>query len=508
MWFLKKKILIAFAFLFLLTSGYFYNNKALDFRFVDEEDNFAIGKYLAKGEMLYDDILTNHQPLTYIFSAFIHKFTNPNSVYVLITRHRQFEIIWSTAWSLLLIFYFGLGAFIAVFIFELTKIYLLGNLFLSEAQTIYPLLIITGLAVFSYKRRLKSLELILLGICFGIVLLMLSPLWPALTLLLIFLLLKQRENLLHTMGYILVGLLLPVSILFKFTSFPGYLNYIFSINLTYTIPSYHNESWIISISKALLTPVLALFSQDIGPMAIIIKLLGVLLIVNIVFLVFKKQLLLAISILILLGLCNIRFIFPGTQGYEGFHLLPWYAMLVFIVSILSVELFWKSNIILKVLNPLVIILLVGLSINFLQADLFQKKNMTDSYNINYSTVINRGDAVKVMKEAGDTLFVSPNAWMIYWQGDIDHLPKLYGYYTWMSGVPEIHSAVLDAFSKNPPTFFYCENCKGLDLEKFLSGYIEIKNNGNLSMLYVLKSKIPRLTKEQLAQLSFYGFSIN
>ena len=99
----------------------------------------------------------------------------------------------------------------------------------------------------------------------------------------------------------------------------------------------------------------------------------------------------------------------------------------------------------------------NLSFKFSQTSLFIKTDQILSYNINYSTYTNRGDAVRIMAHSDDTLFVSPDAWLVYWQSDTNHLPKLYGYYTWMSGLPKIHSAVLDAFSQNPPTYFYCEN---------------------------------------------------
>ncbi len=508
---LKKKFLLFFIIPLLVITGYFYNNKALNFRFVDEEDNFVTGKYLSKGEILYDDIITNHQPLTYVFSALIHKYTNPNSVYVLLVRHRQFEIIWSIAWSVILIFYFGLAAFFAVLIYEFTKVYLLGNLFLSEAQIVYPLMLIAGLAVFN-KRRLKALEFIFIGVCFGIALFLLSPVWPALVFLLILLLYSQRHKFRYALGFILVGIILPVLIIFKFSSLSGYLHYTFFVNLIYTIPSYHNESWVITASKAFLTPVLALFSQNNGPTGIVIKLFSVLLIANAVFLLIKKRYIQTIIIFILLGLSNIRFITPGSQEYEGFHLLPWYALFIFLISIFSFKTLKEDNLILRVFNPLVIIILLGLSISFAQKDLFPKgdfshKDVMKDYDKNYSTAINRGDAVKVMKEKGDTLFVSPNAWIVYWQADIDHLPKLYGYYSWMSGIPKVHTAVLNTFSKNPPAYFYCENCKGLDLEKFLEKYVEIKNHGNTSFLYVLKSKIPNLKRDQLEQLKYYGFTL-
>lgn len=503
----KKNILIILVLLFSVITGYFYNNRSFHFRFVDEEDNFTIGKYLSKGEILYDDIITNHQPLTYIFSSIIQNYTNPNSVYSLLIRYRQAEIIWSVIWSILLVFYFGIGAFIAILIYGLTKFYLLGDLFLAEAQIVYPLLFLTGIVIF-HKKELKKLELIFIGICFALALFLLSPLWLAITFLLMIFLYKNRHKLIHNLGLMSLGFILPVLLIYQFTSLIGYFYYTFYINLVYTVPGYHQEPWLITAIRAFFTPFMALLSQREGPTAIIIKLLSLLLIISMIILIFRKKYFLVAGIFILLGLSNIRFINPGDQEYTGFHLLPWYAILIFVTSLLSIEVFKKNNIIVKILISLILTLTIGLSINFVRSDLFQRKNMLSDYNVNYSTAINRGDAVRSMKDTGDTLFVSPNAWLIYWQSDIDHLPKLYGYYTWMSGIPKIHNAVLEAFEKNPPAFFYCENCQGLDLEKFLDKYIELKNYGNKSFLYVIKSKVGKLTDKQLEQLKFYGFSFN
>lgn len=504
----NKLALFGLTVFFLITSSYLYRNKAFSLRFVDEEDNFAIGKYLSKGEILYDDIITNHQPFTYLFSEVVHKITKPQNTYLLINRHRETMIIWSFIWSILLVLYFGWAGLIAVLVYELTKIYLLGNLFLAEAQIVYPLMFLGGLICF-YKNKLNNLELFLLGVSFSLAIFLLMPLWPAVFFLFLVLLIRQRISLIHTFRHLFIGAVVSFLVLFKFISIPGYFYYSLYANLFYTVPSYHAENWLTTISKALLTPFLAFFPVGPTPTARVIQVLSVLLIVNMSYLIFKKRYFKTFIILILLGLGNIRFVYPGTELYDGFHLLPWYATMILVVFLVSADVLKnKGNLLLKSANLSLIIFVLGLSLNFAKADLFEKKNTWLEYNINYSTHTNRGDAVRVMKSAGDTLFVSPNAWLVYWQSDADHLPKLYGYYPWMSGVPKIHLAVLEAFSKNPPTFFYCENCGGLDLEKYLVQYQEIKNYGKESMLYVYKDKIAKLTTEQLDQLKFYGFAFD
>lgn len=46
-------------------------------RFVDEEYNLAIGKYITQNEVLYEDIITNHQPITDILSGLVQGLKTP-----------------------------------------------------------------------------------------------------------------------------------------------------------------------------------------------------------------------------------------------------------------------------------------------------------------------------------------------------------------------------------------------------------------------------------------------
>lgn len=64
-----------------------YQNKAFSIRFVDEEQNFVLGNFVAKKEKLYSDLFANHQPVTFILSGTINSLTDPNSIYLLVKRH-------------------------------------------------------------------------------------------------------------------------------------------------------------------------------------------------------------------------------------------------------------------------------------------------------------------------------------------------------------------------------------------------------------------------------------
>lgn len=495
---MKRLSLIFLTIILLIIVGFSQKMQALSFPFVDEQDNFAIGKYLLKEEIIYEDIITNHQPLTYILSAAVQKIRPSNTTFSLLVNHRMALFFWTSIWALVLVWYFGLGGFLAVIIFELTKSDMFGNLFLAESMVAYPLLFITG--IFLQNTHLEKLTLIILGISFTVVLFTLSPIWPALLLLMLLLIYKLKNQPQKKFIYIALGILIVTLFVAKFSSISGYIQQTIFINLTYTIPQYHDgtykESWVATIFKSFITPVFS-FTKDATSVIWIIRVLTLMLVVNIVLLIRKDKKKLALTVLFLLGLSNIRFIYPGDNPYNSFHLIPWYSLFIFVTVMLAI----KQK---KIVNVALIVIVLMISLRYGVNNLFVKKDMQIEYTTNYSTHTDIGQIIGIMKNSKDTLFVSPNAWLVYWQSDVSHLPKLYGYYTWMSGIPRFHTKITESFEKNPPTFFYCENCKGLDLGKYLSKYQEIKRNGMNANLFVINEKIKGLTDAQKEQLKFYG----
>lgn len=489
---------ILLAIFFLGLTSFFYLRQIHHFKFVDEEDNFSIGRYVASGEKIYDDLDTNHQPLTYILSATVQKFFPVDSTYLLISRHRQFMVIWAFAWSLLLIWYFGPSALIFVVIYELTKIQLLGNLFLAESQAVYPLAYLIGSVFFPHKRS-AGLELFFWGICFGVTLFLLSPIWPALLMLIVIKTHQGRNHLLRTSFFKDAGILIVTLAVFYSSSFSGYLQQALYDNFKFTIPAYQSEPFVSSALKSFLTPVLAVFPY---PATVTLWVIRIGLTILILALLSKKiSLGKSLGLFLLLGLLNLRFIWPGTEGYSGFHLLPWYGAFLFI---LSQAVKFRSR-----LNVALLIVLLGIIVYYSRGSLFLKRDDLADYNINYSTQTSLGEVIKIMKDRNDTLFVSQLSSILYWQSSIDHLPKLYGYYPWLMAVPNLHQGIIKAFENTPPTFFYCDNCRGLDLEKYLTKYDEIKRaSGGGTYLYVLKSKAGGLTNAQRSKLGYYKYKVD
>lgn len=502
----NKLFLIIVTLLFFVIIGYFYRSHIFASRFVDEEYNFAIGRYLQKGEILYDDIITNHQPVTHILSYLVQDITKPNNTYSLIKNHRLAIVIWSCIWSILLVIYFDWGALMFIVLFELTKGYIFGNLFLAESITTYPLVFFIGLTI--SQRKLSNLEIFIGGICLCLCGLLFGPLIPLLTFLTLVLTYGKRQHLKTYLKFLLPGMLIVLFGVLKFTSLLGYIHYYLYTNLIYTIPNYHqtyyNEPWILTISKSFLTPVLAFLRFDTTPTLNIIRILTVSLVFNLLA-AKAKRLQRLLLIFIILGLTNIRFVYPGNEHFAaGF--LPWYSSFIFITSIIVLRSFKTNHTLLKLFNIVIISLVLVLSIKYSQPLLFTKRDPQLDYSINYSTQTDRGKAIQIMKEDKDTLFVSLDAWLVYWQSDTNHLPKLFGYYPWMSGITDLHKTFLKSFEKSPPTFIYCDNCKGSEFEKFLVNYIEIQKDKNKTNLFVSAEKVKNLTPNQKEQLKNYNFT--
>lgn len=484
----RKILILVLTVIFFSVLLFFYKDHILSTRFVDEEEYLASGKYILRGEKLYDDLITNHQPLAYIFSSAIQKVTQPPNMYKMIVNHRLAIFGWDFFWSVALAFYFSPVGLVFPIVYETSKFYLFGNLFLPESLVVYPLIFLAGLA--TKKGKSGPAEILFSGILLGIDAFLLGPIWPALFLATA-LLMKKAVNK-QSAAFLFLGFLCIFAACFLFSSLPGYINYYLVDNLKYTVPNYHqayySEPWVLTIIKSFLTPVLGFTGNTTTVTAQIIKVFSLAFLADLIFLIRRKKTEEALTVVVLLGLTNIHFVSPGTEHYSaGF--LPWYGLFLFLTLTLSFKNILLTNA--RVFKAAIImIFLTGIFFSLQGSNpfLFQHRNPMRDFSLNYSTFEDRGRAVKIMSSEGDRIFVSPDDWLIYWESDINHIPKLYGYYAWMSGIPGLHRRILEAFNKNPPEFFYCDNCKGLDLEKYLSKYVRLKQYGGETNLFVLQNK--------------------
>lgn len=493
--------------LFLLSVvSFLYIQNAFSLHFVDEEHNFIMGKYLLKDEVLYDDLISNHQPFGHIFSMAVQKATNPTSILTLVKRHREAVVVWSSCWIMLLIFYFGFRILIFIFIYELTKFYLFGQMFLSESLVAYPMVFLISLVLTKYN--LNNKELFCAGICLVSCGLFLAPLWPLLFFLLVMMLFVQKKFSIQKLGLVLSGSILVLILVSNYISFEGYFKYPLLGNLKYTVPAMSNDVWYISLIKSFTAPIQSLVTYNgSSSIILIIQVLSVLLILNLIILLVKKKYFLAINVFIILGLSNLRYYPPGNEYYQGFHLLPWYAALITVVCILTIIINaykWRWF---NILSGLMIVGLVLIAIHNYQNDFFKKQNPKNDFFINYSTQESLGEAVRIMKNGEDKLLVVPDEWLIYWHADINHLNKLFGYYLWLSTIPDINSQIKNILENNPPAFLYI-NMNTSEFDQYLFKYQPLLQAGEKTKLYVLKSKINILTTEQNNQLDYHRFEFD
>lgn len=506
---LGGKIIILFlGVLFLGITAFAYENKVFYIHFVDEEDNLVLGKYLREGEKLYSDLFSHHQPLAYIFSAGIQEVTDPNSLYLLTKRHREFIILYSIIWSGFFIYKFGFPLLLFTIIYELNKFYIFGNLFLSESLAVYPIIYIVSMVLIKEKDYSRK-EMVFLGFCFSLAALLLAPLWPLLFVLLISVIYKIGKPFPRNLLTFFWGSLPLIILSIYFSSITKYFYNVFYINFKYYISITNNGTPLVSIIKSYLTPLISFLpGAEITPLLSITQILSVIFMLYIAISIKMKKYRTSCFIVFLLGLANFRYIQPGKQFYEGFHLLPWFSLLILVISIL----FWKimknnKEGAIRISSAILITIAILASIYYSQNNLFEKRDMLNDQYINYSRQFDFGNAIKIMKADSHRLFVVPDEWLIYWQADIKHASYMVNYYMWMSSVPEIKNSIDDMFLNNPPEFFYCEPCNESSLQEY-SKYQFIKKDGKSTKLLVLKDVVEGLSKKQIEELKFFNISLN
>lgn len=499
-------VLLGLTLVFLLITGFFYQNKALSLHFVDEEDNMILGDYLLKGDKLYSDLFSHHQPFAYVLSAGIQKVFQPDSIFLLIKRHREVVITLSILFSVILVFRFGVSALLTVSVYELTKIFLLGNLFLSESLVVYPLLYLF-FVVWSQK-KLNKLETIFIGFLFAFCFFTIAPLWPVLLLLLGILHFKAKFDF-KTFALLIIGALPILLICLFFSSIRDYFFNVFYINFKYYIPSDGTKPSLINLLKSLVSPYLVFVKGvEKTPILHIIQTITVVFtFFSIILLRAKKYWLVFLSFIVLM-LANIRFVQPGLDYYRGFHLLPWFAILISSTFLMAGTV-WKSNKnkILKIASIFFISILFFVAFQKSKDVLFRKVDLNNSWYINYSAQFSLGEAVRIMREDGEALFVAPDEWLIYWQADIEHASKMINYYAWMTHVPELSNEVNKTFEEYPPVYFYCKCPEGYINPNFYEGYEEMIKDGRSTSLFVKTKKLDSLNSEQTEKLKFFGFKI-
>ncbi|MFH0864214.1 MAG: hypothetical protein V1858_03945 [Candidatus Gottesmanbacteria bacterium] len=489
-------ILIFFAFSWKSFQSHIFN-----IHFVDEDENIVAGYYMARGEKLYSDIFSHKQPLPAITSMALQKTVDPPNLFMLMKRHREIVFFYSIIWSLIFIWVFGIPGFIYSISIEIIKPFLLGNLFLGESLAIFPAVYIMGFfwKLLRREKYIHRLEKTIFIASLGLLLFLLFTLIPYLILSTIVILIfskSRRKYILSIISFILLLFICTIP-------FVNYLKYfantVLALQTLYLKDTAGAGLWTI-ITNSFFRPIIALTSVDNSDFARLIKIISATYIISFIYLfLVKKQVrkFLIIS-LILLGISSTRLIVPTTALYDGFHGLPWLALILFL-SILYLWEIWQTKLIMKFL---VIILMgyIGLSGRFMVTDYYQKVDRERDFYINFSPYRDFGEIIKQRAKPTDTLIVLPINQLIYWQSGLRHATRfLYGY-EWLFVNPSIRQEIKNSINKESPVFIYYDRAiMGKDawsiFDKYVDSYTRYKQGDTQTPLFIRKDRFNNIISD-------------
>ena len=510
----KFKLINSLIFFFLFSLAFFLTEKySQSFHFVDEADHLVIASFMNKGYKLYSGLSTNHQPLVYILSSFAQKISQPNSLFMLIKRGKEAVFFFSFVSSLLLILSIGPIFLIFIFFFEMTKFFLFGNLLLAESLVIYPLIFIIhqSFKVIFYKFKPEKWSQAVFGLANFFIIFNVLPVIPSLLILDIIYLMKIKK-----IKHFSLGLILPIVILFLLIPVSDYLRETVVYNLKYAIPLISPIKEKKEILQLIIFPFKFFFKFKDSILHQLIRFISLFIMINfLVFLTTKKtkkimSWLFFLLIILMLNTRNINV--KEVYYYNGFHLLPWYAGLIFF-NLLTAQYIIKKIDGLKKFLPC--LLLFGGGVYFLlhpHMPYFTKINKNDEHNVNYLSYYLVGQAISVVSQPEERLAVLPDESLIYWQAGLKPATRQIAYYDWQYYAPELKKELDKVFSANPPEYIYAD-FKRIGPSNYLpaltmtlaKNYWQVTSQGVAQNLYIRKSKIKNITEGQWQawqQLSF------
>ena len=509
----RKKVL---ALLLILVVFYVFQLKYLqksifNIQFVDEDDNFVTGAWILRGQKLYKDIFFQHQPTATYISATVQEITKPNSIFLLVKRHRELIYLYSAAAFFFLTLRFGFAGFATAVLYETTKFYFLGNLFLAETLVIPPLLFVTGLiheTVFKREKLSSRLNLAVALISIIFIQWTLLPLAPfAIISFAIIWYLSSKHLRSFFLKFIGIYILLLSFIFLKLFPISGYLKDTVFITSTQNIPAEVGHLGIF-IARFFFYPLFAIDFQNSG-FFLTFKVLSIFFVISLLFLVKRKCNLLAFLSVLLFWLTNLR---PAPFGlfYSGFHLLPMYVALLWLTVLNANFIILKSNG--KISKILISSIFFGTLISL--SAISYKKEITTTFDresifyTNYSPRFDYGEAVKLLSEPQDKLIVGSSESLIYWQSKLLPSSPFFYTYAFMYKSDALKKEVGDNFSKSLPKFFYINGDfeKDAIYNRQAKYYSNVMLHGKPSRLYVLKSQLKNITDDKWKEVKRLGFT--
>lgn len=141
-------------------------------------------------------------------------------------------------------------------------------------------------------------------------------------------------------------------------------------------------------------------------------------------------------------------------------------------------------------------------------------DLSREHYINYSKSVKNGLGIRSIKNEGERIFGMANDTLAIWVADGDLAVPPLESMSWQYELPRFRKQITDVFEKNPPEFFLMDSLAPLDgtnpvsklvVDTLKTDYIRINHLKKPSELYVLKSKIPKVTEKQWEEFEYYLF---
>lgn len=501
--------------LFPLLSWIYYQRVGT-FGFGDEWNNFIPAFFMFKGRILFSEIFHNHQPIPVFISYFIQGIFSPQTLYELISQHRGFVILWGLFFNFLIILRFKWRGIGAVFVYEATKYYVFGHLFLAEALLVYPLIYLFGLTWdVLEKKSVTKLELITASISSFLIIFLREPFMPVAVVLFLIMLIHSK-NPKKERPALLIFAILCIGIVFLISKgFFAYFHQVYLYNLIVILPnqlssqSFPGETLVRSIFYPLY---IVLEDGKWHYFRYLTAYLSIGFLIFIIINIIKHhKYKLSLFVIGVLALSNLRSTPPDVIFHEAFHNAPWYGIFIFSVFSLAKSFYHSSK---YLFNKYLMFIFIG-GILFLSvykdSFIWEKVDKTYDFTVNYAHYYTQGEAIRILSQQNDTLFADLWDYLIHFQANLDSPYKYAIYIFSMRGYP-IYDIERDRmFENNPPTFYYTLCPKGVHPpyipEIIKSDYKELLRDNIPSCIFVKREKAAKITDQKLNDIAQFKYSL-
>lgn len=490
-----------------------YHKHTSTFGCIDDCFNYGAAYFLNSGKKLYTDIYYDHQPVPAYISAWVQKFTRPDSLYALVYQHRMFVFWWSSLWGALLVLRFGLSSALFVVLFEATKWHIFGDRFLGESLIVYPLAYLFTTAWYAVLgKRTGLVDLVFAAFLTWFVIFTREPYVP-LSITLFMLLLWQNRSAFATKVSLVLFLFLTVTTVLQFSLH----DYVFQlwVNAVSSVRFETSERIFAGgLPQSFLYPMTLWFGGLRSDFYTIERLVSILFLIMYIWHTLRLKTIRPLLFLVLaLGLANLRPVQPGTvygHTYVAYRSLVWYGLFLVSTTTLLSHAYNTDKSWLARIGILGYITVVIFAITSPGSPIRYRGVGKREFELRYGWYSRTGETIRLLSKSTDTLFLENWDGLLYWQSKRVSPYRYAWYESWfMEHYPTFRNAYATMFETNPPTFYY-SHCSVTSAQtslplKYADSYVRLDIYGKPSCLFVHKTTIRSIRASQWESVRQYGY---